>query len=153
VHKRTPRQKKPKALPAPAAAAPPAIEAPPPPDLPAWAKWKRERASGHNVTFFKANPIYAPQPQAAGPVAVAAPPRVGLFGRYSLFATHSLLIQFCHRIAIPSSKVECIMNFIKMLVYQYGRLSHSRLAFLLSMLCRLLSNLLAFSASSETISL
>ncbi|KAI0826366.1 hypothetical protein BC629DRAFT_1455730, partial [Irpex lacteus] len=54
VHKRQPRERKHKALPAPAAP-PPAIEAPPPPppsNLPAWAQWRP-------------NPMFSPQPQVA----------------------------------------------------------------------------------------
>ncbi|KAI0342483.1 hypothetical protein BDW22DRAFT_1357841 [Trametopsis cervina] len=69
VHKRQPREKKPKALPAPAPApAPAAIEAPPPANMPSWAQWRP-------------NPVYSPQPQA--PVAhmpSPQPSRAGLFG-------------------------------------------------------------------------
>ncbi|KIP10765.1 hypothetical protein PHLGIDRAFT_125282 [Phlebiopsis gigantea 11061_1 CR5-6] len=73
VHKRHPRERKPKALPAPVAAPPPAIEAAPPPNLPAWAQWRP-------------NPNYTPQQQIASPMPAAAVPSSsggrggGLFG-------------------------------------------------------------------------
>ncbi|KAI0701978.1 hypothetical protein BC835DRAFT_145706 [Cytidiella melzeri] len=70
VHKRQPRERKPKALPAPAAPAPAAIEAPPPPNLPAWAQWRHA-----------ANPMFSPQPQVASPhMSSPQPSRAGLFG-------------------------------------------------------------------------
>ncbi|KAI0089021.1 hypothetical protein BDY19DRAFT_947513 [Irpex rosettiformis] len=69
VHKRHPRERKHKALPAPAPP-PPAIEAPPPPppsNLPAWAQWRP-------------NPMFSPQPQVAHVPSPQSQPRQGLFG-------------------------------------------------------------------------